>query len=174
MDQAWYASKIAWFQTHKDDSYGSLSTVSLCCTQLFIHQHLFVVARWYTPSSNLFSFQRTPPLGVNHFDLPLQGRSLSMASPKYFFWLKNEKNPLQDDGKRLRVAKCSDPAVAALLCGSYKCAHPGSKTKHGTNEDFHQLRVKYLAICSLPDLRFIINHGEQGKQPHIWVWVNTY
>ncbi|CAL1132786.1 unnamed protein product [Cladocopium goreaui] len=30
--------------------------------------------------------------------------------------------PQEDDGKRLRVAKCSDPAVAALLCGSYKYA----------------------------------------------------
>ena len=86
MDQAWCASKIAWFQTHKDDSYGSLSTVSLCCTQLFIHQHLFVVARWYTPSSNLFSFQRTPPLGVNHFDLPLQGEVWAWRPQNTFFF----------------------------------------------------------------------------------------
>lgn len=27
----------------------------------------------------------------------------------------------QDDPKTICVAKCSDPKVAALLCGSYKC-----------------------------------------------------
>ena len=155
MDQAWCASKIAWFQTHKDDSYGSLSTVSLCCTQLFIHQHLFVVARWYTPSSNLFSFQRTPPLGVNHFDLPLQGRSLSMASPKYFFfWFKNEKNPLQDDGKRLWVAKCSDPAVAALLCGSYKCGLPDLRSDSYWKIHHFQWEIRYKSPFSIAMLNY--------------------
>ena len=174
MDQAWYASKIAWFQTHKDDSYGSPeyrfallyptlhSSTSFCRCQM-IHPE----------QQTCFLFKGHHHWGSIILTYLSRGEVWAWRPQNIFFWLKNEKNPLQDDGKRLRVAKCSDPAVAALLCGSYKCAHPGSKTKHGTNEDFHQLRVKYLAICSLPDLRFIINHGEQGKQPHIWVWVNT-
>lgn len=32
-------------------------------------------------------------------------------------WMACPMQPQEDDGKRLWVAKCSDPAVAALLCG---------------------------------------------------------
>lgn len=156
MDQAWYASKIAWFQTHKDDSYGSLSTVSLCCTQLFIHQHLFVVARWYTPSSNLFSFQRTPPLGSIILTYLSRGEVWAWG-PQNIFWkfkMRKIRCRMTERGfgwlsVRIRQLQHSFAApTSAPIQGHLK-------TKHGTNnEDFHRLkRVKYLANCSsLPDL----------------------
>eukprot|EP00435_Cladocopium_sp_Y103_P036059 s1426_g9.t1 len=37
-------------------------------------------------------------------------------------WMADKLEPQEDDPNRLWVANCSDPAVAALLCGSYKYA----------------------------------------------------